>query len=243
MKKLTVLTILTCLALCSGVAFSQTKIDSAEITSSVPELYDFHEIIYPMWHEAYPAKDITTLKGFVPQIKSSMEKINKAELPGILREKKDAWAKQLKEFNAAAEEYYKAAEGNVDSTLLNAAENLHYNFEMMIRVLRPVLKVIDSYHQSLYVIYHKLYPDKKYDEMALGMDNLIAMADSIMKYPQEKLKKRLGDKITKFDTAAKELYDATVGLKEALKGTDSAKKDEAILNVHGKYQSLQAIFE
>jgi hypothetical protein len=31
---------------------AQTKIDPAEITSTVPELNKFHEIIYPIWHDA-----------------------------------------------------------------------------------------------------------------------------------------------------------------------------------------------
>jgi hypothetical protein len=243
MKKIILFTFIVSIVFNAKITFSQTKIDSTEITSSVPALSDFHEIIYPMWHEAYPAKDIAALKAFVPQIKTAVEKINKAELPGILKDKKEDWEKQLKEFNSAAEDYYKAAEGTTDTTLLTAAENLHYNFEMMMRVIKPVLKVIDNYHQSLYIIYHKLYPEKKYDEIALGMDNLIAKADSIVKYPQDKLKKRLGDNVAKFDTAAKELYDATVALKEALKGTVDAKKDESILNVHSKYQALEAIFK
>lgn len=231
------------LAFTAKISYSQTKIDSAEITSSVPALSDFHEIIYPMWHVAYPAKDIKALKGFVPQIKTAVEKINNAELPGILREKKDDWKKQLKEFNAAVENYYKAAEGTDDQAMLDAAEALHANFEKMVRVLRPVLKVMDDYHQSLYVIFHKLYPDKKYDEIAKGMDNLIALADSITKFPKDKLQKKLGSDVSKFDAAAKELYDATVSLKEVLKGNDSAKKDEAILNMHTKYQKLEAVFE
>jgi hypothetical protein len=243
MKNLIALCCFFSLALISRPSFSQTKIDTAEITSSVPELYDFHEIIYPIWHEAYPAKDTAALKSFVPQIKASMKKINDAKLPGILKDKEDAWKSQLKEFNTAAENYYTAAAGKDVKAMLDAAESLHHNFEMMIRVIRPVIKALDDYHQILYVIYHKLYPDKKYTEIAAYMDRMIAEADSLTKYPQDKLKKRLGDNVSKYETAAKELYDSTVALKEALKGNDAAKKDEAIVNVHTKYQALEAVFK
>lgn len=242
MKKNKLFLCIVLLVLTAKTSFSQVKIDSAEITSNVPELSDFHEIIFPMWHEAYPAKDIKALKGYVPQIKTAMAKINNAKLPGILREKEAAWRNQLKEFNAAANNYYMAAEGNVDSTMLNATEELHRNFEMMVGVLRPVLKVIDDYHQSLYIIYHKLYPAKKYDEIAAGMKNLIGKADTITKYPQDKLKKRLGNNISKFESASKDLYNATVSLKEVLKGNDVKKKDEAIQYMHLMYQKLDAIF-
>lgn len=222
--------------------FSQTKIDSTEITSSVPALTDFHRIIYPMWHTAYPAKDFDALRGFVPEIKITMETINKAVLPGILKDKEEKWKNQLNELNAAADNYYKASEGKNDEALLEAAEKLHFNYELMIRVIRPVLKEIDEYHQTLYIIYHKLYPGKKYNEIANLMDDLIVKADAIARYPQDKLKKRLGDNVAKFDLASKELYNATLSLKEVLKGSDVDKKDDAVENVHTIYQQLESVF-
>jgi hypothetical protein len=242
MKKIVVLLYLVFFICATKTSFSQTKVDSVEITSSVPALTGFHEIIYPIWHTAYPAKDINALKGFVPQIKASMESINSAVLPGILKDKEAAWKNQLKEFNTSAENYYKASEGTDDEAMLIAAEKLHHNFEMMIRVIRPVMKEIDDYHQILYIIYHKLYPARKYDEIAKLMDTLIERADAITKYPQDKLKKRLGDNIPKFDLASKELYKASVSLKEILNGIDSVKKDEAVQNVHTMYQNLESVF-
>ncbi len=243
MKKFKLPLCLILLFFINQISFSQVKIDSSEITSSVPELTDFHEIIFPIWHTAYPAKDINALKGFVPQIKASMDEINKAVLPGILKDKEILWKNQLQQLNVAAENYYKAAGGNDDEAMLTAAEALHHNFEMMNRVIRPVLKEMDDYHQILYIIYHKLYPDKKYDEIATYMDSLVERADAIRKSPQDKLKKRLGDNISKFDPAANELYDATVALKEALNGNDIMKKSEAVQYMHSMYQKLEALFK
>ena len=243
MKKFVVLFCFVFLVFAAKISFSQVKIDSLEITSSVPALTDFHKIIFPMWHTAYPAKDINALKGYVPQIKASVEAINNAALPGILKDKEADWKNQLKELNVAAENYYMASEGIDDEALLAAAEKIHYNFEMMNRVIRPVLKEIDDYHQILYIIYHKLYPDKKYDEIAKLMDILIEKADAITKYPQDKLKKRLGDNISNFDLASKDLNNATVSLKEVLNGNDQMKKDEAVQNMHTKYQNLESVFK
>jgi hypothetical protein len=42
--------------------FTQDKEHSSEISSSIPELSDFHEVIYPIWHTAYPDKDIKMMK-------------------------------------------------------------------------------------------------------------------------------------------------------------------------------------
>ncbi len=222
--------------------FSQVTIDSSEITSKIPELAEFHEIIFPIWHTAYPAKDINALKAYVPQIKVQMEALNKAVLPGILLDKENLWKKQLQQFNVAADNYYRAAGENDDEAMLASAEELHHNFEMMNRVIRPVLKEMDDYHQLLYVIYHKLYPDKKYDEIKGYMDGLIERADAIRKYPHDKLKKRLGDNVSNFDPAASELYNSTVALKEVLNGDDILKKSEALQHMHSMYQNLEAVF-
>src|SRR4030042_2854699 len=241
MKKLFMLLCVAFLLFATATSFSQMKIDTTEITSNVPELTGFHEVIFPMWHTAYPAKDYNALEGYVSQIKAPVQAINNAKLPGILRDKEPDWKNQLNELNTAAKNYYTAVEKNDNEALLVAAERLHYNFEQMNRVIRPVIKEIDDYHQTLYIIYHKLYPDKKYAEIAGLANTLIEKADVIAKYPQDNLMKRLGDNVSRFDIAAKELYNATVALKEALNGDDSKKKDETIENVHTAYQNLNSV--
>jgi hypothetical protein len=221
---------------------SFSQIDSSEISWTVPELIKFHDVIYLIWHEAYPAKDIKALKSFVPEIKTAMESINSAKLPGIVREKEGKWKEGLIDFNKAAEEYYKAVSGNDDQAMLDAAEKLHTKFEMMVRILRPVLKEIDEYHKVLYVIYHKFFPDKKYSEILNVMDDLIQKADAIIKVEEEKLKKRLKDKYSDFLPVAKELYDNTVFLKEILKTNDAVQINPAVEKMHSSYQKLEAIF-
>jgi hypothetical protein len=242
MKKLLIQSFIVSVLFCSQVSFAQTEIDPAEITSSVPELSEFHDIIYPMWHEAYPSKDYDALKGFVPKIKSYVESINKAKLPGILRERENEWKKQLEELNMAAQNYYDAVNKNDNEALLKAAENLHSAYERMVRVIRPVIKEIDDFHQTLYIIYHKLYPDGKYDEIAGLTGDLVTKAGAIMNYPRERLKQRLGDNIGKYDAAAKQLYNSTLTLKEALNGNDPKKKNEAVESMHTAYQDLDAVF-
>lgn len=242
MKKLSATLSMIFLLSFSSISFAQEKIDSSEITSDVPELFAFHEVIYPMWHNAYPDKDYEALKGFVPQIKASVEAINNAKLPGILREREGDWKTRLNELNAVSKSYYAAAEKNDQEALLDAAEKLHREFEMMMRVIRPAIRELDEYHQTLYIIYHRLLPVKKYEEIAGLTDNLIAKAEAVASFPQEKLKRRLGDRIPEFDAAAKELLAKTVALKEVLKANDAQKNDEAIEVMHTAYQQLDAVF-
>ena len=94
-----------------GFVLAAEQMPNPETESTVPELIDFHDIIYPIWHTAFPAKDYAALRGFVPAIEAGMAKINAAVLPGILREKKQAWESGLAEFNKAVAAYKKAAAG------------------------------------------------------------------------------------------------------------------------------------
>ncbi len=223
-------------------AFAQTKEQEAEISSDVPELSAFHTIIYPMWHKAYPAKDVEMLKGFIPQIKANMEKMNSAKLPGILRDKEAQWKEQLVKFNAVAESYYKACSDNDTEAILKAAENFHRAYEGMNRVVKPFVKEMDAYHQTLYVIYHKLYPEKNYKAIAEGMDKFIAEADALTKTDPVRLEKRLKENVAKYNTVAKELYDNTVALKAALGQKNAKDKDAAIEKMHSSYKKLEAVF-
>lgn len=222
---------------------SFSQIDSAEITWTVPELIKFHDVIYLIWHEAYPNKDISALKGYVPEIKTHIEQINSAKLPGIVREKENKWKEGLIDLNKSAEEYYSAAGGNDDKAMLDAAEKLHAKFEMMIRILKPVLKEIDEYHKILYIIYHKYFPDKNYTEISNVMDELILKAEAITKADEEKLKKRLKEKFSNFQPVAKELYDNTAALKEVLKTNDSVQINNAVEKMHSSYQKLECVFD
>jgi hypothetical protein len=221
-------------------SIAQNNIDSTEITSSVPELSQFHDVIYVIWHEAYPAKDIAALKGMVEKIQVDMEKINKAPLPGILKDKAGKWQEGLKVLNASAENYYSAAKGTDDQVMLDAAEKLHADFEMMVRVLRPVSKEVDEYHKDLYVIFHKFFPSKDYKSIVPMMNNMVVKAEACV---NAKLPKRLEGKTEVFQKTAKELLEKTLALKEALQTNDGQLIDKAVDVMHSKYQDLEKVFE
>ena len=95
--------------------FSQQDQDSSEMDSSVPELFEFHEVIYPIWHTAYPEKNYAMLKEMVPDVNSGAEKIYSAPLPGILRDKQAEWDKGVSKFLALVEQYNLAMNG-IDET-------------------------------------------------------------------------------------------------------------------------------
>ena len=222
---------------------AQTAEQSNEISSDVPELQAFHKIIYPLWHKAYPAKDFTAIKGFVTEIKANMEKMNSAKLSGILRDKENQWKEQLVKFNAVAESYYKACAENDEAGMLKAAEKFHSAYEAMNRVVRPFTPEIDAYHQTIYVIYHKLLPENNFNGVSVLMEKLIAQAQAIYKTPEEQIAKRLKDKVPTYYTVSKEVYDNTVALQKIINEGSDKMKAQAVETLHTSYQKLESVFE
>lgn len=219
---------------------TQAVPQSQETESTVPELTAFHEIIYPIWHTAYPDKDGSALRSYAPEVKSLAEKVYTAKLPGILHEKQAKWDQGLAELKKSVDAYLSAAAGTDDAVLLSAAEALHARYEMMVRIIRPVLKEVDDFHKILYVVYHSYLPEKNYEKIEQSCGDLILKAEAITK---ASLPKRLESKTEDFNTAAAELLESTKALAETAKSGQGEAIAAAVERMHTKYQSLEKVFD
>jgi hypothetical protein len=211
-----------------------------ETESAVPELAAFHEVIYPIWHTAYPAKDIAMLKSLVPQVNELAGKVFAAKLPGILRDKQARYDAGLAEFRKSVEAYNAAAKGTDDKALLDAAEVMHAKYEMLVRAIRPVLKEMDEFHKALYVVYHKDLPAKDWASVRAAAPDLKAKADAVT---QAKLPARLEAKAEAFAKASGELAKAAGVLAGLGAKADGAAVEQAVLKLHARYQELEKIFD
>jgi hypothetical protein len=211
-----------------------------ETESAVPELAAFHEVIYPIWHTAYPAKDIAMLKSLVPQVNDLAGKVFAAKLPGILREKQAKYDAGLAEFRKSVEAYDAAAKGTDDKAMLDAAEVMHAKYEMLVRTIRPVLKEMDEFHKALYVVYHKDLPAKNWEAVQAAAPDLKAKADAVT---QAKLPARLEARAEAFAKASGELAKAAGVLAGLGAKADGAAVENAVLKLHARYQELEKIFD
>lgn len=234
--------ILLVLVFCSfSNSFAQNEDHSTEINSSVQELTDFHEVVYPMWHTAYPNKDYALFKQLLPDINSGVEKIYAAKLPGILRDKEKEWNAGLDKLRASVADYNKACKENNEANMLTSTEVLHSNYEMLVRIVKPVTKEVDEFHKVLYMIYHHYGPNKNTEELSKAVDDLMIRADELKNCV---LPKWATDKKDDFAKAADELFNSTKEL-QGLKNSkaDDKKIESAIENVHTSYQVLESLFD
>lgn len=132
----------------------------AETKIEIPQLDAFHEVIFPMWHRAYPEKDTAMLRSLWPDVQRHVAAVKKAELPGILRDKREAWEKGVERLSIAEKAYGEAlASGGIEAKL-KAAEDLHSSYEGLVRTIWPVVPELASFHEVLYRIYHYYLPNK-----------------------------------------------------------------------------------
>ena len=235
-SRLSIALIFACAVGASAFAAGQ---ESRETESAVPELEAMHEVIYPIWHDAYPNKDAAALRGFVGEVERLAAGVIAADLPGILRDKEAKWKAGLDEFRKAVESYKSGAAGSDDQALLDAAEALHMRYEMLVRTIRPVLKEVDAFHKVLYVVYHKYLPDQKYGEIRTVASDLVAKAEAVTKAT---LSKRLEPRTAAFQEAAGKLLAAARALEAACAAGEGPAVEKAVEALHSSYQALELVF-
>ena len=237
MKKLCAALALALLVALGVSALAQTH---EAPSTSVPVLTDFHAVIMPMWHTAYPNKNYDALRKIAKDVEAGVAKISAAKLPGILHEKETAWAKGLAELKAAGAAYTKAASGTDNAALLVAAEDLHTAYEAQVRVIRPVVPEMDEFHKTLYVVQHTYVPEKKWAEVCKASGDLQAKAEGIAKAT---LPARMAAKADAFKKASTALVADAAALVSACGGGQAAAIEKATATLHSRYEGLDKIFE
>ena len=223
-----------------GVLHAQQPGRPAETSTDVPALRAFHVVIAEIWHGAWPKKDTGRLAALLPQVEGGVSAVAKAELPGILRERRAAWDQRLKELQLAAAGYRKAVESGEDRALLDAAEKLHTQYEMMVRAIRPPLRELDEFHAGLYMLYHYFMPGDSVEKMKeSGQFLKQKMALLNVAVLPESLKER-GEQ---FSGLRKDLSQAVEQFAAAASAGDLQEMKLAAAKVHEHYLALEKSLE
>lgn len=212
------------------------------VTSSggVPALAAMHEVIYPLWHTAWPAKDLALMKELLPQVKEHVAAVAAAKLPAMLHEKQAKWDAGVASLAAAATALDQALTKDQQQGALDAVEELHADYENLVRVLRPALRELDAYHQVLYQLYHHDWPGKKADAIAADAALLTERCTTLTHVA---LSKKFAARETEIRKAIATLYEDTTALAAAAKAADPTGLDAAVEKVHSQYQAVERLFE
>ncbi len=223
-----------------GEAATGTEISKEETTPKVPELDDLHEVIYELWHDAYPDKNYAMIKELLPQADELTAKLDAAALPGILRDKQAQWDEgkvKLKETLAAL---HKAADADDEEAMLKQTEAYHAAFEGLVRTIRPVVPALAEFHEELYKLYHYYAPE--YDLANIRVQAK-AMQDKIPALKESKLSKKLESRQKDFDAAVLALSAECDAFMKTCAKDDKDAVLAAVEKVHSAYVKTEKIFE
>ena len=236
------LSIIILLVILVSVPHAQEQTGAAlpDTVAMVPALRDFHTVIFTIWHTAWPAKDTAMLTALVPDIVKGTEAILSAPLPGILREKADAWKKGVGDLRAIVEQYRNAAAAKENQRLLDAAEKLHAQYERLVRIIRPPLKELEGFHATLYTLYHYDMPQDSLERIRSTVNDLKSRM-AVLNGAQ--LPPRLKAREETFLRARTDLSRALDELIATVPTNDLAAIKQAIEVMHGKYEALAKTLE
>ncbi len=212
----------------------------AEIRSEVPELTEFHTVIFKLWHDAWPSGNVSLLRELSPKVREKADKVCAAKLPGILKEKQGAWMNAVDTLKRIVARYEQSAAAGDSIGLMDAAERLHRHFENMVRVIRPALKEVDAFHSVLYRIYHYYKPQKDIDQTRLAAGEL---AESMRALEGAALPQRFKTIDEPFRRSVKALGESVAELNSAVGTNDWRQIERKIEAVHTHFQSMNSLFD
>jgi hypothetical protein len=242
MKHLTPIITVALMIFLSAPVLTQDKKEHqpGELDASIPVLSDFHEIIYPLWHQAWPNKDVALVKELLPKVETYTADIEKVSLPGILRDKEAKWKEGVVLLRKSTNTLKEAVAAGTEKPIMDAVESLHSNYEKLVRTIRPMMPELDAFHQVLYQVYHYYMPEKNVKKLRTAAQEMVKKTEAVLAAATPR---KVQAKEAEFKAAVKKLNESCVALVKATKGKDVKAMDTAVETVHTDYQSIEKMFE
>jgi NADH dehydrogenase/NADH:ubiquinone oxidoreductase subunit G len=227
------------LGLASAPALAQAAPKPEDLKASVPALEAMHEVIMPLWHDAWPNKGVKAMAAMLPDIEKHFTAVSKAELPMVLRDKQAAWVAGVDDLKRTVAAYKAAVAADDKDALLKAAEKLHSQYEALVKIVRPVLKEMEDFHATLYVLYHYQVNPLQIEKASESIRTLKVKMDALN---NAALPDRLKAKTEAFNTQRGRLSKSIDELIALLEGQDASKIKTAIEVMHSQYENLEKVF-
>jgi hypothetical protein len=212
--------------------------EPAETRSEVPALAELHEVIVPLWHEAWPKKDYAMMKDLLPQARAGVARVAEARLPGILRDKQAAWEQGLAGLQDALARYEAAAASGSETGLLEAVEALHARYEGLVRVTRPAMKELDAFHVVLYRVYHHELADEAWPAVAASAGQMVEACRALAAAP---LPGRFASREAEVRPEIAALCTRSDLLNAAAAAPDRKATAAAVEAVHSQYEKVEGL--
>jgi len=213
--------------------------DTSDLLKRATE--DFHQILAPLWHQAFPEKDFKTIREKAPLLQEKLLTLLKVKLPSYMEEDEEkliSYLSKRQEMAFYVSQVNLAAADTVDSSLATAFEQMHWAYEEMANILTVQIAELDSFHETLYFLWHRALPARDYEAIRKTAPVLKAEVDSLMKVS---LPRGCSEMKDEFDRRKSALKDAVYQLAEACEKGSDEKIDYSSKVVHKRFEELNSL--
>jgi hypothetical protein len=225
---------------CGEPSGSVPEVPASELNAQVPELDAIHDVMVPLWHEAFPNEDYAAIQDLTPRFQDLLTALDEAQLPGILRDKQAEWDEGKLRLMEIYENLQIAVETGNQEDMLGFTEAFHMSYEGLVRIIRPVVPELDVVHQHLYGLYHYYGPGYDVEKIRQATDG---MAAALPPLQAAQLPARLSDRQPEFDAAVNALATEVTALQDVLSSPDRESVEAAIEAVHTAYSRVEHLFD
>lgn len=225
---------------CGEQSGSVPEVPAEELVADVAELDAVHDIMAPLWHDAFPARDFAAIEAAAAEFEPGLAALDAVELPGILRDKQERWNAQKQLLMESYEGLKAAVESGDQDQMLAYTEAFHMNYEGMVRIIRPLSPELSAFHQHLYGMYHYYGPGYDLEKIGTAATD---MAAAIPALQAVELPSRLADHQGHYEMVVTELGEAIGALIATLDDPNRSDVEAAIEAVHSAYAEIEGIYD
>ena len=233
------LSILTLIVVSSFFLMSFQEEDHAK-NPQVPQLKEMHHVIHPMWHDAYPNKDVDQLKELYPELEKYYQNLKDAEFPEEWPDREMHWNEGIANMGNTLKEYKEAMENENSEELLTSARRLHDDFENLVMIINPPIPELDEFHKVLFHVYHDYLPAEDWQKVR---ESVPMFQEKVKQLGEAKLPGWMAEKDQDFRNACQNLENAIDQLAALDSESDDMQWENAIEEIHTAYVAVASTME
>lgn len=208
-------------------------------------LDDFADTMHELWHDAWVNKDYKLIMDIYPKAEEFVSNMENSEVPAGLEDRKEKWGRGVKALRVALTNLKLAIDENNEQQMLNAVENFHQIYELMVSMTKPYVKEVEDFHKSMAKLYHRNYPDFNLNEMQNDIKQMYVVLDQLDKVT---LPEYYAGKSKEFKKIVKELRKSVKDLEKYINSNKNLTKEDKKLKdkvekLHSDFHTMAELFE
>lgn len=208
-------------------------------------LDDYANTMHELWHDGWVNKDFNLIKQLYPKSDEFVKNLESSDVPVGLEDRKEKWERGVKALRVALTNVKLGIDENNEKQILDAVEQYHQIFELMVSLTKPYVKEVEDFHKSVAKMYHRNYPDFNLEEMKNDIKKMYEVLDALDKV---KLPEYYAEREKEFRKVVKELRQSVIDLEKYMSKNQSIAKEDKILKekvekLHTDFHSLSELFD